>query len=148
MTKLRLIAALDENDLIGSNGKLPWHCASDLAYFKKVTLGCNVVCGRLTAESLPPLPDRNKFVLTSNCPDKLVERGFTPLTNLDEFEGWVIGGAQVYKLALPLADELHITRISGKYHGDTWFPKYNKADWQLKEMILKPDCNIEILVRV
>lgn len=146
--RLRIIAALDEAGGIGFHGKLPWHCASDLKYFKDKTEGCNVVCGRVTAQSLPPLPGRNKFVLSKNCPPELIDKGFTPMANLDQFEGWVIGGAQVYELALPVASEMHLTRINGKYAADTWFPKYDPREWRLRDLIMKPDCNIAIFIRV
>lgn len=143
---LKIIAAMDDQGLIGANGGLPWNNAEDLKHFKSLTMGCNILCGRVTAQTLPELAGRNKFVLTRSptCPAELAGKSFVPypVEALRDFNGWVIGGAQVYDLALPFADELYLTHIPGEHEGDTYFPEVSD-EWQLVERKPAATCTFE-----
>jgi dihydrofolate reductase len=131
--KLTFILAMDENNLIGSNNDLPWRLPADLKYFKQQTLGKTVLMGRKTCESLPfVLPNRRNIVLTRNI--NFVRQGFDIIHKLDtlkdfEDEVMVIGGGHIYKLLLPFASKLLITKIHHKFYGDTYF-EWDEDIWQ------------------
>ena len=141
---ITILVAFDDNRLIGNNGKLPWHIPEDLTLFKKRTMRNIVVMGRKTWESLPkkPLVGRTNVILSSNyikIPDfystkptpirihnSLSEAvgtfcGGHPLGHLNQI--FIIGGAQVYKSAMKIADTIIVSKIHGKFEGDTYFPR-------------------------
>lgn len=130
---IALIAAHDPNLIIGVNGTLPWHYSEDLRFFKKTTMGSPVLMGRGVFEELneKPLPGRKNVVLsrTRDYPGKAVdvcrslERALE-LLNKTEDRIFVIGGGEIYRETLGLADELYITEIHKEYQGDTYFPEY------------------------
>ncbi|MGO1317941.1 MAG: dihydrofolate reductase, partial [Cellulomonadaceae bacterium] len=128
---LGMIWAQDEVRGIGRDGALPWHLPEDLAHFKATTLGVPVIMGRLQWESLPeqvrPLPGRRNIVLTRN-PGYRAE-GAEVVTSLPAAlaavagqRAWVIGGGQVYRLALPHADEIVLTEVEGTHGADVHAP--------------------------
>ena len=126
-----LIVAMASNRVIGRDNALPWTLPSDLARFKSVTMGCPIVMGRRTYDSIGrPLPGRRNIVL-SRDPD-LALPGCEVMASLDEALSidvprlFVIGGAQIYAQALPLATELFVTQVRAEVEGDTWFPE---VDW-------------------
>jgi len=132
-----LIWAMDRNGLIGKNGGLPWHLPADLAHFRKTTMGHPVVMGRKTFESLGrPLPGRRNVVLTRNeafRPEGVVVAR-APEDVLELFRSepfFVIGGAQIYRLFLPHADRLFVTRIDHAFEGDEYFPDVDWSRWRL-----------------
>jgi dihydrofolate reductase len=131
---LRVIVAMAENGVIGAGGKMPWHIPEDLAYFKRLTTGHVVVMGRKTFESLGrPLPGRTNVVVTRNR--DWTADGALVVHSLGEAvrkypDAFVIGGAEIYREALPLADELYITKIRAAYRGDTKFPKTDLRRWR------------------
>ncbi|MES2884289.1 MAG: dihydrofolate reductase [Pseudomonadota bacterium] len=134
---LNLIVAHDENHLIGRDGDLPWRLPNDLKHFKALTLGQTVLMGRKTWESLPrrPLPGRDNRVLTRSA-DYAAE-GAAVFTDLAvalaapaQGELFVIGGAALYRLCLPLATRLYITEVQTSGDGDTHFPPYSRADYR------------------
>jgi dihydrofolate reductase len=138
---LKIIVAVAENKVIGQKNGLPFRLAADMKRFKEKTVGHPVISGSTTYFSLPekfrPLPDRENIVLTRN-PEKLmaekvtVSSGFAQIVERSAREDlWVIGGAEVYRQALPLAQELHITRVLAKVEGDVLFPEWDKAEWML-----------------
>lgn len=140
-----LIAAMDENGLIGADGGMPWHLSGDLRWFKQNTVGKTVVMGRRTFESIGrALPDRRNIVVTRNS--AFSQPGIEVAFDLDQVgklaskdsEVMVIGGAQIYTLALPRAGRLLITRIEGCYEGDTWFPEVDWSQWELRSEISHP----------
>lgn len=111
---MRLIWAQSTSGVIGRDNGIPWRLPEDQARFKELTLGQPVVMGRLTWESLPakvrPLPGRRNIVISRDA--DYVAEGAEVLTALPEdLDGWVIGGAQLYALALPLADRCEVTEI-------------------------------------
>ena len=140
--KLSLIAAVADNGIIGRNGKLPWYLPEDLKYFKRVTLGKPVVMGRKTWESIGrPLPGRTNIVVTRQ-PGYQAE-GARVVESLDEAlrlaesiavidgaeELVVIGGEEIYRLALPMADCLYLTEVHAEVPGDARFPDWAREEW-------------------
>lgn len=130
--RLNLIYARARNGVIGRHNALPWHLPEDLAHFKRHTQGCPVIMGRKTWDSLPPrfrpLPGRLNAVLTRD--ENWIQNGthrFDTLQSSLDFlknqpEVWVIGGAQVYAQALPLAQRVLVTEIDADYEGDAFAP--------------------------
>ena len=136
---LKLIYACARNGVIGANNQLPWHLPEDLAHFKRTTLGCPVIMGRKTWASLPaqfrPLPGRQNIVVTRQTdwqdPGAVVAHSLEQAAGLcpDTQDVWVIGGADVYAQALPLAQEIVMTQIDADFEGDAFAPKLG-ASWQ------------------
>lgn len=126
------IVAHDPNRLIGAGGELPWHLPADLAFFKKTTSGHPIVMGRKTYQSIGrPLPKRQNIVLTRNrswsAEGTVVihepsELDTLPLTH--EHPIYLIGGAEIYRIFMPLVDELLVTQVKATYEGDTYLPPY------------------------
>ena len=134
MTRLVLIAAVARNGVIGKDGGMPWHLPADLQRFKRLTLGHPILMGRRTWESLGrPLPGRRNIVI-SRQPDwhaDGAEHAASLPAALERVSGdplaFVIGGAQLYAQALPLADGLELTEIDHDFDGDTRFPDWNRT---------------------
>ncbi len=132
---LKIIVAIARNGVIGCEGRMPWHLPEDLKHFKELTMGRTVVMGRKTFESIgKPLPGRTNVVVTRQ--QDFETQGVQVVHSLAEAvakypDAFIIGGAEVYRQALPLADELYITRIEADYEGDTKFPEFDPADWKL-----------------
>lgn len=136
-----LVVARAKNGVIGLDGKMPWHLPADLKRFKAITVGKPVVMGRKTFESIgKPLPGRQNIVLTRQT-DWRAE-GVTVVPNLAEaiaaagldprIRGHVmiIGGAEIYALALPIATRIELTEIDAEPQGDTFLPAFDPARWQ------------------
>ncbi|PZO19586.1 MAG: dihydrofolate reductase [Burkholderiales bacterium] len=132
--RLHLIFARAANGVIGRNNALPWHLPEDMAHFKRTTLGCPVIMGRKTWDSLPPkfrpLPGRLNIVVTRDAQwqaDGAARAGSLQeamaLCPLDA-NAWVIGGAQIYAAALPLADTAVVTEIAQEFEGDAFAPTF------------------------
>ena len=131
--KLHLIYARAANGAIGKDGVMPWHLPEDLAHFKRTTLGCPVIMGRKTWESLPPrfrpLPGRTNVVVTRQR-DWAAE-GVRVAHSLPEAQAlcgdvgdaWIIGGADIYAQALPLASTAVVTEIEAEFEGDAFAPQ-------------------------
>ena len=137
---LSLIVAISENHVIGREGQLPWHLSADLKRFKKLTMGHHIVMGRKTYDSIGrQLPGRTSVVLTRQT-DWSVE-GVLTATDLetalelagDDEEVFIIGGSQIYQLALPLVERLYVTRVQASVAGDTYFPEITSEQWQLEQ---------------
>lgn len=134
---ISLIWAMDENGLIGKNNELPWRLPRDFAFFKERTLNRTILMGRKTWDSLggKPLPRRRNLVLTRNGSfdpagaevvhslEEALEKGQVPGEEL-----MVIGGSEIYRMFLPYADKLIVTRIDRAFEGDAYFPE---VDWSL-----------------
>ncbi|AFT68754.1 Protein containing dihydrofolate reductase region domain [Alloalcanivorax dieselolei B5] len=140
--RVAMIVAMARNRVIGRDNKLPWYLPNDLKYFKRTTLGKPVVMGRLTWESLGrPLPGRTNIVI-SRDPHYQAE-GAKVVADLDQAlelagnvafidgqdEVMILGGAQIYALALPRADRLYITEVQADVDGDAWFPRWDRSQW-------------------
>lgn len=138
MSQITLIAATAANGCIGINNTLPWHIAEDFAFFKQYTLGKPVVMGRKTWDSLPkkPLPGRRNVVITrqSGWQADGAERTNSLQAALallaDAEETVVIGGAQIYQQALPLATDLRLTEVRLDVRGDAFFPPIHAQQWR------------------
>ncbi|MEZ5064842.1 MAG: dihydrofolate reductase [bacterium] len=141
MTSLSLIAAVAENRVIGRRGDLPWRLRSDMARFKRLTMGFPILMGRKTWDSLGgPLPGRTHVVLTRNADLPLpadvirVSTFEEALDRLAEFpETFVIGGAQIYETALPRADRMYLTIVHARPEGDAFFPEWPASEWRVIE---------------
>ena len=133
---LTLIAAMAENRVIGRDNTLPWHLPADLAHFKKHTSGKTILMGRRTWESLPGLlPHRSHIVLTRSADYRaegvMIAQSFTEALRLaGGDEVFVIGGAQLYAQALPLADRLLLTLVHAEIEGDARFPEFDESSWE------------------
>jgi dihydrofolate reductase len=135
--KLSLIAAMADNRVIGHENRLPWHLPADLQHFKAITLGKPVLMGRKTWESIGrPLPGRTNIVITRDA--GYVAEGCVVAHSLEEAvraageaaEIMVIGGAQLYRQALPLADTIYLTLVHAEFQGDTRFPDWQPKEWR------------------
>jgi dihydrofolate reductase len=137
--EITLIAAVADNGVIGAEGGMPWHLPADLAHFKRLTLGKPVLMGRLTWEAIGrPLPGRANLVLTRDLHWRA--EGAERVTSLDQAldvarnagaaELMVIGGAEVYRQALPRAARIYLTRVHAEPWGDTWFPELDPDEWR------------------
>ncbi|NPC55567.1 dihydrofolate reductase [Caenimonas soli] len=137
--KLGLIYARARNGVIGKGGTLPWHLPEDLAHFKRLTMGCPVIMGRKTWDSLPPkfrpLPGRPNIVITRDA--GWTAAGAQRAASLREAlaqcehhpQAWVIGGAQIYAQALSLADTAEVTELDADFEGDAFAPELS-APWK------------------
>ena len=142
--KTIIIAALSENRVIGRDNTIPWHYPADLKHFIRTTKGHPVLAGRKTYESFKvrPLPNRFNIILTRN-PDYPVAPGVIVCRNIERVMDkardrgtkklFIIGGAQIYALALPLADEMILTHLPIKVEGDAYFPAWDKGEWKSVE---------------
>jgi dihydrofolate reductase len=137
MPRVSIVVATDERGAIGRDGQLPWRLPDDLKRFKALTLGKPVVMGRKTWDSIgKPLPGRLNIVVTRQ--EGLALPGATVVHSLgdalaqagDAAEVCVIGGAEIYALALPLADTVHLTRVHAIVAADTYFPALDPAEWE------------------
>jgi dihydrofolate reductase len=134
---------MDENMVIGRNNALPWYLPEDLKYFKRTTMGKCIIMGRKTFESIGrPLPGRTNIIVTRNrdyevdnarVVDSLVDaieladnQGLIDGTD----EAFIIGGAELYRHALPLVDRMHLTMVHAQIDGDTYFPDIDIAEWE------------------
>lgn len=134
---VNIIVAIANDSVIGDKNQLLWHITEDMRYFRQVTQGHAVVMGRKTYDSIGrALPKRHNVVITrqeisiDGC--SVVHSIEEALTLLEgEEEIFIIGGAEIYSLALPLADRLYVTRVGGSYSGDTHFPEWQEEEWEL-----------------
>lgn len=136
---ISIIAAVAKNGVIGRGGRLPWHLPEDLRHFYKLTVGHTVVMGRKTFESIgKPLSKRRNIIMTRDKNYKA--EGCETLHSVSEViekcqddEVFVIGGEQIFREFMPLADRLYLTRVHKAVKGDTFFPEIDLEVWQLKE---------------
>jgi len=137
VTRVNLIYARAANGVIGKDGLMPWHLPEDMAHFKQLTLGCPVIMGRKTWDSLPPkfrpLPGRSNIVITrqGDWHADAVQRVASLQQALEAAAGapeiWVIGGAQIYAQAEPLARRAEVTEIDANFEGDAYAPTLGPA---------------------
>ena len=138
--KLNLIYARAANGVIGKDGAMPWHLPEDLAHFKRLTQGHPVIMGRKTWDSLPvrfrPLPGRANIVVTRQADWNEIGaqrasslREALSMAEQTDSEAWIIGGAQIYAQALPLASRVEVTEIGRDFDGDAHAPQLG-PEWQ------------------
>ena len=138
--KIYLIAAVAKNGVIGNEGKIPWHFPEDLKRFKRLTSGHAIIMGRKTYESIGrPLPQRRNLVLTRQNNLELppggealptLEEALQLCRERQEEKVFVIGGGEIYARAFPLADGLYLTYVDQEVEGDTFFPSWDKSQWE------------------
>lgn len=134
--KVTIIAAMARNRAIGLDGEMPWHLPAELKHFKESTIGKPIVMGRKTWESIGRvLPGRQNIVITRN--PSFQAPGCTLARSLDQAmdlalgeEVMIIGGGQLYQLAMAVADRMILTRVDCEPGADTWFPEWQPQDWQ------------------
>ena len=143
---LTLIAALDLDNGIGRENQLLWHLPDDFQHFKQLTMGHCVIMGRKTLESLPKLlPNRTHIVLSHNknyqweqcIVVSSIQEAITVAQQQDEHP-FVIGGGEVYKLAMPYATTLELTRVQAQFQADAFFPVIDPQVWQLIKQEFHP----------
>lgn len=143
--RVALVAAVSRNGVIGRNGGLAWKISDDLKRFRAITLGKPVIMGRKTYDSIGrPLPDRVNIVITRRAAEiegvlvaasveEALRLGFEAAAHLDTDEICVIGGAEIYGQALPLATRLYLTEVEADVDGDTFFPPIDPGAWSRRE---------------
>lgn len=135
---INIIVAYNRKYVIGKEGDMPWHLPADLAHFKKTTMGCPIIMGRKTRESLGrPLPGRLNIAITRDT--SYQTEGTTVVYSLEEALAlaraanetvFIIGGGDIYRQSLALADRVYATEINNEVEGDTYFPVLDKQVWQ------------------
>ncbi len=133
--RISLIWAMDEGGVIGVENRLPWRLPTDMRWFRRHTLGKPVLMGRRTFESIgKPLPERRNLVLSRSLerlPGCEIARSLDEARELaGDAELMVIGGAEVYRLALPAATRLYLTRVHARFDGDAFFPDMDFSRWR------------------
>ena len=135
---LSIIAALDEQGGIGFENQMPWHLPGDLRRFKNLTMGHHLILGRKTYQSIGiPLPGRTMIVLSRDPATKLagtqvvssLEAALEAARDAGENEAFVIGGGEIYQLALPLTERMYLTRVHTSSQSDVFFPAFDPANW-------------------
>nr|AIA16787.1 Dihydrofolate reductase [uncultured bacterium]AIA16834.1 Dihydrofolate reductase [uncultured bacterium] len=130
--------AMGRNRVIGAGGDIPWRLPADWAYLKATTMGHPILMGRKTYESIgKPLPGRTNIILTKNA--NFAPEGCVIVHSIEDAikrygsddELFVLGGAEIYKLALPCADRLYATQIDHEFAGDTYFPVIDLSQWEV-----------------
>jgi len=137
LSRVVIIAAVASNGVIGHRNRMPWHLPEDLRRFRQLTLGHAVIMGRRTFESIGgPLAGRENIVITrspdwtrSDChAAHSLEAAIAAVR--EPQDAFVIGGAQIYALALPLASRLYMTEIERDFEGDAFFPEFDRSQWR------------------
>lgn len=135
------IAALSKNNVIGKDNDLPWRLPDDMKFFMETTKGHHVIMGRKNYDSLrgkfKPLPERTNIVITRqkdfSAPGCIVLHAVEPAIEIarknSETECFIIGGAEIYRLAMPYTTRMYLTEIDATVAGDTYFPSFDKKDW-------------------
>ena len=135
--KFTIIAAMDRNRLIGNHNRMPWNIPEDLAFFRAQTLDHTVIMGKNTWLSLGRALDRRTNIIMTHdtsfhIPGTIVCHSVDDCLEHCTFEEcFVIGGAQIFSLFLPIASKLLITYIDAEFIGDTWFPEINPDEWTI-----------------
>jgi dihydrofolate reductase len=134
---ISLVAAAGNNNVIGNNNKLPWKMPTDMKFFMNLTMGHAVIMGRKTYDSSgKPLKNRRNIILSKD--KNLVIPGCEVVNSLDEAlklvkdqgEIFIIGGEEIFREAMPIADKIYLTRIFGDFEGDSYFPPINENEWK------------------
>ena len=137
--RLSMIVAMARNRVIGADGKIPWHLPNELQLFKSVTMGHHIIMGRKTYESIGRLlPGRTTVIVTRQ--KDYTAAGAKIAHTLEQAvalcagdsEIFVIGGGELYRAAMPIADRLYLTVVDAEPAGDTQMPEFNHAEWQLQ----------------
>jgi dihydrofolate reductase len=137
------IVAMSSNRVIGAEGGIPWRISEDFKFFKSTTMGCAIIMGRKTYESIGrPLPGRLNIVITRNT--SYEAEGTMSFTSVQEAiayvrnnqDAWkkeifIVGGGEIYKQTLPIVDRIYLTEIHRTIDGDTFYPEFDQKDYEL-----------------
>lgn len=158
MTQIIIIAAHTLNNVIGKDGTMPWHLPEDLKFFKKTTLGCPMVMGRKTRESFGPrpLPNRPHLVVSRN--EDYTAEGTDVFTSIPDAilhakeyypdkDIFIVGGGEIYKQTLQIADKLILSEIQSHIDGDRTFPIFDKDAYDVKVIAEYPDTHPPFIVK-
>jgi dihydrofolate reductase len=146
---ISFIVAASENNVIGKDNELPWCLPTDMRYFKNITWGMPVIMGRKSFESLgKALKGRTNIVVTRNKDWKAegaqavqtIDQAITLAAQTDAKEIFIIGGAEIFRSALPSADRIYLTLVHGNFDGDAFFPELERGEWKL---ISNRDCEVD-----
>ena len=155
MKKISIIVAMSDNYVIGLKNKLPWHISADLKNFKNITLGNPIIMGRKTYDSIgKPLKDRDNIVISRD--NSLKIDGVEVVDSLEKAifmtaeapVTFIIGGEQIYQIALPIATHMYVTKVEGNFEGDAYFPDYNQQEWRevgREDLITEDNLNFSFL---
>ena len=134
---ITIIAAASENNVIGKDNKLIWHLSDDLKHFKELTKGHHVIMGRKTFESMPKaLPNRTNVIITRNrnytADNAIVVQSLDDALKISKKDSqpFIIGGGEIYKMALSIADRIELTRVHANFEGDAFFPEIELSEWK------------------
>lgn len=139
---LKILVAFDENRVIGKNNALIWHLPADLKRFKALTTGHVIIMGRKTFESIGrPLPNRTTIVISRQQDLQIdgvilthsVEEAILKAKSISRDDIFIVGGAEIYQLSLPLADQILVTQLHDIFEGDAFFPEISPAIWEVAE---------------
>ena len=139
---LKILVAFDENRVIGKNNALIWHLPADLKRFKALTTGHVIIMGRKTFESIGrPLPNRTTIVISRQQDLKIegvilahsVEEAILKAKSISRGDIFIVWGAEIYQLSLPLADQILVTQLHDIFEGDAFFPEISSDMWEIAE---------------
>jgi dihydrofolate reductase len=140
MNPLSIVVAVSENNAIGKNNELLWHLPADLKHFKNITTGHTIIMGRKTFDSIGrALPNRRNIVITRQASLAVEGVEFVNSLNealelcIDKEQAYIIGGAEIYRQALPFCDRIYLTRVHQYFEGDAFFPELDEHNWQETE---------------
>ena len=137
MRKISIIVAMSQNSVIGLKNGLPWHIPEDLKNFRKITINHSVIMGRKTYDSIgKPLKDRDNIVISRDASLKIdgvevvnsLEKAISKIAESSEI--FIIGGQQIYSIALSLSTHMYVTKVDGNFDGDAFFPDYIQDEWR------------------
>lgn len=142
--RISIIVAMGKDGVIGLDGGMPWHISADLKHFKAVTMGKPIIMGRKTHESIGrALPGRTNIVITRQADYEAQGARVAGSMNAaiaiagdtggDTEEAMIIGGAEIYRAALPGAGRIYLTEVGGEPEGDVYFPRFERSDWEEAE---------------
>ena len=141
---IKIIVATSKNRVIGNNNSLIWHLPADLKHFKSLTVGSTIIMGRKTYESIgEPLPDRRSIIITRD--ENLQIKDCEVVNSLEEAlllcnnDCFIIGGGEIYKQSLSIADELYLTLVDEEFEGDTYFPEIGEDWFESERQDFEPD---------
>jgi dihydrofolate reductase len=138
---IAIVVAAAENNVIGKDNGLIWHLPADLRHFRQITMGHPILMGRKTYESIgKPLPGRTSIIITTQkgyeaegcIVTHSLQEALEQARQQDEAI-YIIGGAEIYKQALPLTDTIYLTRLHHAFEGDVYFPELKEQDWETVE---------------
>lgn len=140
-----IIAAAAENNALGKNNELVWHLPNDFKRFKSLTTGHHIIMGRKTFESFPkPLPNRTHIVITRQKDYKpegcIVVNSLKKAISIcpKEEDSFIIGGGEIYNLAIPFSDKIELTRVHHNFEADAFFPEINPDEWEMTQAEFQP----------